>query len=92
MSMIQEFARNLVNKLETGQPHEQELMELSMRLGEMMVEAKAYADVIEEARDTYCNEEIEIDDEPDLSIADGGVWVSAWVWVQTFNEDEEEEA
>jgi hypothetical protein len=30
----------------------------------------------------YCSDEIEIDDEPDLSHGDDGCWVQAWVWVR----------
>lgn len=32
------------------------------------------------ARDTYCDDELEIDDDPKTSIGDGGMWVAAWVW------------
>ena len=35
---------------------------------------------IEEAR-LQTNDDLEIDDEPLLSVADDGVWVSAWIWV-----------
>jgi hypothetical protein len=50
-----------------------------------------YADVIERARAEYARtsyDELEIDDEPILSVADDGVWVNAWVWINT-EEDEE---
>jgi hypothetical protein len=37
---------------------------------------------IEVARNTYQNDDIEIDDNARLSEVDGeGAWVSAWVWV-----------
>ena len=48
---------------------------------------------IEAARSNYAmgsDDEIEIDDKPLLSVADDGVWVSAWVWVSIPKEDEEE--
>ena len=41
------------------------------------------------AHAAYVDDDCEIDDLPVLSIADKGVWVSAWVWVPI--EDEEEE-
>ncbi|TJY57142.1 hypothetical protein E4T66_17170 [Sinimarinibacterium sp. CAU 1509] len=37
---------------------------------------------IEQARKDYCTDDIEIDDEPIVSVGDGGVWVNAWVWVR----------
>jgi len=33
------------------------------------------------AREEYANDDIEIDDCVMVSVGDGGVWVSAWVWV-----------
>ena len=45
---------------------------------------KQEAKAIQFARDHYAvgsNDDIEIDDKPNLSPADGGIWVSAWVWV-----------
>ncbi len=38
-------------------------------------------DIIEQARDMYANDELQIDDSPVLAPADDGTWVSAWVWV-----------
>jgi hypothetical protein len=42
--------------------------------------ASAYIDC---ARKQYATstDSLEIDDEPQVSIADGGAWVAAWVWV-----------
>ena len=40
-----------------------------------------FADAIALAREDYANNEVEIDDDPVLSVSDEGVWVSAWVWV-----------
>ena len=40
----------------------------------------AYADQIGEAR-RQANDELEIDDYPEVSAGDDGVWVQAWVWV-----------
>jgi hypothetical protein len=34
------------------------------------------------------SDDIEIDDHPMVSRGDGGVWVSAWVWLQRPDEDD----
>jgi hypothetical protein len=44
-------------------------------------------DIISQAQAMYCDDDIEIDDEPKLSHAEQGCWVQAWVWVPL---DEEE--
>lgn len=36
---------------------------------------------IELARERYCDDDTEIDDEPATSVAETGIWVAAWVWV-----------
>ncbi len=43
-----------------------------------------------QARNEYGSDEIEIDDEAEVSeTGDGtGVWVAAWVYVRTENDDE----
>jgi hypothetical protein len=43
-----------------------------------------YADetLINKARDLYQTDDVEIDDlEVKTSVAEGGTWVAAWVWV-----------
>lgn len=49
-------------------------------------DVEAYAAEIEEARQE-CNDDLEIDDTPLLSVADEGVWVSAWVYVKSVAEE-----
>lgn len=49
-------------------------------------DVEAYAAEIEAARQE-CNDDLEIDDTPLLSVADEGVWVSAWVYVKTVAEE-----
>ncbi len=39
------------------------------------------AAAIAAARELYADDDLEIDDNPAISHADGGVWVAAWVWV-----------
>lgn len=45
--------------------------------------------LISQARAQYCNDDIEIDDEPELSETDDGAWVAAWVWVANAEIEEE---
>lgn len=43
-----------------------------------------------EAVRQYGSEDVEIDDDPATSEAEGGVWVSAWVWIPGPDDDEED--
>jgi len=45
--------------------------------GENSPAALAY--IAEAKRQGTC--ELEIDDEPDVSLSEGGAWVAAWVWI-----------
>ena len=38
---------------------------------------------IETARIVYVTDDLEIDDEPILTVSEDGVWVGSWVWVNT---------
>lgn len=64
------------------------MLELQEVLAELAQHRLDHELTIEAARNNYGNDGIEIDDEPLLSIADEGVWVSAWVWVPIEGEDE----
>lgn len=44
-------------------------------------DGEQYAAEIATARDEYCNDDVEIDDDPRVSAAENGAWVMAWVWV-----------
>lgn len=59
---------------------------LKTSLDEMAAERGLHADAIASARSRYANNDLEIDDNPILSIADKGVWVSAWVWVESSDD------
>jgi hypothetical protein len=64
---------------------------------EAIDERETFAAEIEAAREEYTQDtscSVEIDDDPVLSVADDGVWVSAWVWVQRTDcgQDEEDDA
>jgi hypothetical protein len=52
-------------------------------LAHSCIEGSSRAEYIEQARRRFSavTSEIEIDDEPVISVAEEGVWVSAWVWV-----------
>lgn len=58
------------------------------RYAEMCGDVAASEVAIAAARAIYATDEVEIDDTPSVSIADDGVWVSAWVWVPNGDEDE----
>lgn len=53
------------------------------RATDAAMEVGALQLIVDQARDIYGTDDVEIDDQPVLSVADGGVWVSAWVWVET---------
>lgn len=78
--MLEHHAARVVNGWETSDLAPA-VRVLSERLTEIKEERAACANEIQQARDTYANDELEIDDEPLVSIADDGVWVGAWVWV-----------
>jgi hypothetical protein len=60
------------------------------RYEETLRELNEYAGAIQQARDEYTDDELEIDDHPTVSAGgDPGVWVSAWVWV-SIPEDEDD--
>lgn len=57
--------------------------------GEAIDVRETYAGEIESARNTYCmgsDDNIEIDDDPVLSVGEEGLFVSAWVWVRIRRE------
>ncbi|MBT8039479.1 MAG: hypothetical protein KJN78_04525 [Gammaproteobacteria bacterium] len=56
-----------------------QLKELTERLDEEVSADDQKA--IEFARQEYCNDEIEVDDDCYFSHADCGVWVAGWLWV-----------
>lgn len=51
---------------------------------ESIRDASMHQPAIAIARHTYASnsaDDIEIDDEPAVSVADDGIWINAWVWV-----------
>lgn len=65
------------------------LAALLARYEEGVRDADEHADTIEAARARYATDDIEIDDQPSVSIGDDGVWVSAWVFVRVADPDDE---
>ncbi len=55
-------------------------------LDSLLKDQEAYAPELAQARQSYCDDDTSIDDQPIFSAGDDGVWVSAWVWVP-FDED-----
>ena len=53
---------------------------LRLSIQESRADRALYAEEIERARD-QANDDLEIDDNPEVSAGDDGVWVQAWVWV-----------
>lgn len=45
------------------------------------------AELVRRARELYASESIEIDADAQLSEADDGTWVQAWVWVPAEGEN-----
>lgn len=81
MLTLESQARALVEKLKGVGMHESHYAELDALLKQMEQERKDHAGLVEKAIDTHVTDDVEIDEFPLLSVADEGVWVSAWVWV-----------
>ena len=54
------------------------------------METAATKEEINRARKEYGSETIEIDRNAKSSIADDGVWVNAWVWLENEEEDDDD--
>lgn len=88
MNTLEQLIRQVCAETENPSPA---MLELQTELAELTDQRLAHEMTIEAARSNYATDDIEIDDDPLLSIADEGVWVSAWVWVPTESEPEEDE-
>lgn len=85
---VEQELRDLVAAVRLGTPSglEAACSAAERYLLERDEERVIFADLIEEAR-RQTDYELEIDDEPMLSVADEGVWVSAWIWVERTDEE-----
>ena len=54
---------------------------LRQSIDKLIVEREQESAVIAAARGRYESDDLEIDDDPIVSIGENGVWVGAWVWV-----------
>ena len=80
--MLKQLAREIVSNWETPNLAKS-VTAMSEHLSRADRERAAFADQIAKAR-LQTNDELEIDDEPLVSVADGeGVWVNAWIWIKT---------
>jgi hypothetical protein len=62
---------------------------------QLEAEKQQYSEAILYARECYAEpseDDLEIDEDPLLSVGDGGIWVSAWVWVADEDPDDGEDA
>lgn len=91
MLILETLARELVAKLETWPGvHPDHYAQLKSWLKETDQERRDFPDILKQARGLHASDEVEIDDDPFLSIADEGVWVSAWVWVPKQDTEDDE--
>lgn len=95
MSKLEALARAAV-LADDARDHEARglaLADIAEHLAKLDKDRLAHEGTIEAARSNYTSDsscDIEIDDVPDLSIAEDGVWVSAWVWVPVPIDEEDE--
>jgi hypothetical protein len=94
MLELETEARKLVEYLKSIPGHSDHYKSLQEQLNDLDRDRAAHELTIEAARNNHVSDDVEIDDDPFLSIADEGVWVSAWVWVpietEGDNDDNEE--
>jgi len=89
MLLIEQLATHVVERWERHDLAEA-VRNLVKHLDELKQERLDHGLTIGAARSNYAlrsDDNIEIDDEPMLSIAGNGVWVSAWVWVPIEGEE-----
>ena len=64
-----------------GRPTAAQELQAALRgIDQALQDQEDSTDVIRRAR-LLASDDLEIDDDPMVSIAEDGVWVSAWVWV-----------
>ncbi len=81
----------LIAYFEGLQPNAPSLEDEALSTLKSVKEGIAPPGLREEANDQYGNDDVEIDDEPGTSEADGGTWVAAWVWVAQPDDEEEDD-
>lgn len=89
MLILEQEARELVKKI-SAMPgvHPSHYAQLKATLERMAAERSTYAKEIATAQEDCNCDDIQVDDDPVLSVADTGVWVGAWVGVPIDDEQE----
>lgn len=90
MLLLEQLARNVIASWESGDP-EKAITDLDNFLKVLDQERIDHEGTIAAAVDNYAwdNGDISFDANPLLSVADDGVFVSAWVWVPIEADDED---
>lgn len=89
--LLEQLARNCLSTWDSGDLA-RAIREMGEYLKEVDAERQRHESTIEVARGDYeepSGGEIEIDDDPLLSVGEDGMWVSAWVWVPIEADAEE---
>lgn len=81
MSILKTLAQEVIKNWQTGDLAEA-VRKLDDYLKEEEKDRSENQTAIAAARKRYVNDDLEIDDEPDVAIGGVGVWVQAWVWVE----------
>lgn len=97
MVLLKELVSGLQDMLEGGRLKESDIpddyqwltRQIERMKGKKTPDDSVYINL---AKQQYCNDDVEIDDECVLSHADQGAWVSAWVWVYDAEVAETNEA
>ena len=84
MNSLELLTRQLVGAISEGSPNAgSALSDLKLYLRDQDIARSDHEGTIAAAKANYADEDCQIHNQPLLDIADGGVWVEAWVWVPT---------
>jgi len=92
MTIVLEALAREVIAARKGRDRTAKLERLASRLQEIEQERAEHQATIERARAMYAvpsDDDLEIDDEPLVSVAEKGTWVAAWVWVPRAEDEDE---
>lgn len=91
MLILETLARELVAKLETWPGvHPDHYAHLKSWIEATDKERADFPNIVEQARAIHASDDVEVDDDPFISVGDGGKWVSAWVWVPNADAEDDE--
>ena len=84
MNSLEFLARQLVDAISEGSPNAgSALSDLELYLRDQDIARSDHEGTIAAAKANYADGDCQVYDQPLLDIADGGIWVEAWVWVST---------